>query len=516
EILSHLNGNTGDNNKIELQNIEVYPVKKRPVLYLRIDDYNLIASLRRNEIVSFIEPAGYSFGSEQVSASKTSIWPGCGDKPVTQFYPGQKLALPTNDYYSWHMGLSNIPEAWEHSMPNNLNQKVTGKGIKVGVIDTGISSDQYYLNAGFQNNVSGRTLSKINNFSIQVGGNEDNCGHGTRMSALVAAPRTNKLTGVAYESSLVMYKAVYNVYIGFGLGEVSAVANALTTAAGDPSVKILSMSIGKVTADTDISIAILQCTLNGKLIFCAAGTNNNSNIAKNIVVFPAILPYTIAVTGLTTASPYEECISCHFGSSVDFSLEIEDQYNSSKAAVTLGRESNSINEYNYSNGASTATATMAGIAALVWSVNPSMTASQVKNILKESSELYGSSKHNKFGWGPVDAAVAVEKAGALPPGYVPPLIASISGPSTFNPASTYNFYSSVPNANAPLIRKWYLNGQFLGTGSFMAIPFIANQTPVSSTITLEVEEVGGDNRTAVATKSVTFLSGSNNSNVESE
>ena len=55
---------------------------------------------------------------------------------------------------------------------------------------------------------------------------------------------------------------------------------------------------------------------------------------------------------------------------------------------------------------STATATMAGVAALVWARNPLLTRDQVLQILREASSLYPD-RDDDFGFGTVDAGLAV-------------------------------------------------------------------------------------------------------------
>ncbi|MEL7534776.1 MAG: hypothetical protein AAFN10_25945, partial [Bacteroidota bacterium] len=81
---------------------------------------------------------------------------------------------------------------------------------------------------------------------------------------------------------------------------------------------------------------------------------------------------------------------------------------------------------------------------------------------------------------------------------------------------TYTFYANVPNATAPLIRKWYFNGQYISSGSSVQLPFVANQTPISNSITLVVEEVGGGNRTVTVSKGVGFQAGASETSGESE
>jgi len=81
------------------------------------------------------------------------------------------------------------------------------------------------------------------------------------------------------------------------------------------------------------------------------------------------------------------------------------QRNNNNDRLTLAL-ANSGNQPTYSGGSSCATATTAGVAALVWSKYPTWSRTQVLNRLKQSASLYPSRSSN-FGWGAIDALQAV-------------------------------------------------------------------------------------------------------------
>ena len=83
---------------------------------------------------------------------------------------------------------------------------------------------------------------------------------------------------------------------------------------------------------------------------------------------------------------------------------MEGDNDTSKAPPVLGFYNG---ERRYTGGSSVATATTAGIAALVWSKYPSWTRTQVLNRLKQSSEFYPS-RNSSFGYGNIDALQAVQ------------------------------------------------------------------------------------------------------------
>ena len=71
--------------------------------------------------------------------------------------------------------------------------------------------------------------------------------------------------------------------------EVKGVSDAYTTAADDPTIKITSMSVGRITTSSQIKDAIQYAYDKGKLMFCAGGTSTDFTSFLG-VIFPATLP----------------------------------------------------------------------------------------------------------------------------------------------------------------------------------------------------------------------------------
>ncbi|HQV36420.1 MAG TPA: S8 family serine peptidase, partial [Flavobacterium sp.] len=121
------------------------------------------------------------------------------------------------------------------------------------------------------------------------------------------------------------------------------------------------------------------------------------------VIFPAWMPETVAVTGIKEASTYQKCDVCHSGSEIDFTIMM--QRSGSNNTVPVLSYYN--NQADYVGGSSVATATTAGIAALVWAKNPSWTKAQVLTKMKQSSQFYPT-KNSQFGHGIINALTAVQ------------------------------------------------------------------------------------------------------------
>ncbi|MEO1450324.1 MAG: S8/S53 family peptidase, partial [Bacteroidota bacterium] len=151
-----------------------------------------------------------------------------------------------------------------------------------------------------------------------------------------------------------------------------------------------------------VADAVVYAHNKGKLIFNAAGTSLTWTSWWG-VIFPANMSQTVAVTGVRTGSSLQRCNTCHDGSQVDFVVTMQDAGNTNRTALTLHTSGN---QPSYTSGSSAATATMAGIAALVWGKNLGQNRNQVLQRLKDASQFYPS-RSNSFGWGRVDALQAV-------------------------------------------------------------------------------------------------------------
>ncbi|MBV9961944.1 MAG: S8 family serine peptidase, partial [Parafilimonas sp.] len=254
--------------QLRAENVEVWKENKLPVIDVRIDNISTIKLLRNSKLIRYVEPMGYEpedYDNEMYNELAADLGAGCGG------YVGDPNLVEGDDYttilpgakQSWDYLYHNIPQAWNVS---------TGAGVKIMVIDTGVSPDQDNMNSEFnQGYSSGRTIQKI--FTLPGATSaDDNCGHGTAMSSTATAPRCvdGNSCGVAYNSNLVVCKAVEDVIID-NSKEVKGVSDAYTYAGDDISIKITSMSVGRITASSQIKDAIQYAYDKGKLMFCAGG-----------------------------------------------------------------------------------------------------------------------------------------------------------------------------------------------------------------------------------------------------
>jgi subtilisin family serine protease len=369
-----------------------------PVMDVLIRDLQTLKALRASNLVRYVEPMGYEPQAVQEKVSSSS---GCDGNPAealtanvdyTTITPGCKQ--------SWNHSYHNISGAWT---------KATGAGVKVFIIDTGCEFDQDNLGSAFnQGNSSGRTIERIVTLprstflGIPTGSVEtpdDGCGHGTAMAGACAAPRgiDGAACGIAYNCNLVTCRAAADVYLDESR-EVKGASDAFTNAANRADVKIISMSMGKLTSSSQLQDAIVYAYGKGKLIFCAAGTSFGWTSGWVGVIFPAYLSQVNAVTGVRDNAFNTTCTTCHNGSETDFTVVMEKASNE-RHPITLANTGNTPSTV---GGSSVSTAQTAGIAALVWSRFPTYTRDQVLNKLIQSSSNYPT-RNGSLGWGNIDA-----------------------------------------------------------------------------------------------------------------
>lgn len=374
------------------------------VIDVKVEDFETFMKLKALKNIRYMEPNGYNhFVANTNNNARLMSTFGCDRQPDNIPASHYQTVAP-NAKVSWNFYEHNIPAAWEQS---------TGAGVTVAVIDTGASANQSLLtNSGFNDGYSnGRTLEKYGTFidsfwwwSNNYDGPDDKCGHGTAMSSLVASPRNDNglPVGVAYNSNLIAYRATEDVFLN-DYHERKGVSDALVQLANRSDVKIISMSIGYIWSIGNIRDAVKYAHSKGKLIFAAGGTSTSFTNWVG-VIFPATMNEVVAVTGVTNGPQYETCETCHKGSKIDFTIVVEDDADSNKTPVVVSFYDN---EMRYTGASSAATATTAGIAALIWSKYPNWTREQVLQRLKESSDLYPSRDAN-FGYGMIDALQAVQ------------------------------------------------------------------------------------------------------------
>ncbi|WP_010362558.1 S8 family peptidase [Pseudoalteromonas citrea] len=276
----------------------------------------------------------------------------------------------------------------------NGSDSITGKGITIAIIDTGVDYNHPDLGGclGSSCKVRGGY-----DFVNQDTDPMDDSDHGTHVAGIISA--NGKLRGVAPDSSLIAYK----VCDENGACPDHLVIEAIEAAIdpdGDPNtddkVDIINLSLGSPfgAPDSPLSTAVNAASEAGILVVAAAGNEGSKT-------------YTIgapanAEQAITVAASYKTASIADF-SSRGYILE----NGHAKPEVTApGVNINSTvanNQYQQLSGTSMAAPMVAGTAALLLSNNDTLSSKELKSVLMANADNIWNAPFNSQGAGIVDA-----------------------------------------------------------------------------------------------------------------
>lgn len=227
--------------------IHVYDII--PAIAIQIPQQAL-AGLERNPLIVAIEPD---------AVATTSVKPGKPQPPTTETLP-------------WGVDRIDAEYAWPAG--------VTGDGVKVAVVDTGID----YTHPDLDGNYAGGT-NIINSLKSPM----DDNGHGTHVAGIIAAERGNNLgvVGVAPKASLYAVKVLDRT----GSGYVSDIIAGLNWCVSH-GIHIANMSLGTTVDVQSLHNACDNAWAAGVILVAAAGNDSGA------VNYPAAYESVIAVSAV--------------------------------------------------------------------------------------------------------------------------------------------------------------------------------------------------------------------------
>ncbi len=280
----------------------------------------------------------------------------------------QDIKVHTNvQTQDWGINKVSAPVAWSNGF--------TGKGIKIGVIDTGIASHEDIL-------VSGGV--SVVDYTTQY---EDDQGHGTHVAGIISS-ENNEIgnVGIAPDSEVYSIKALDSN----GSGNLSDIINGIDWAITN-DMDIINMSLGTNTDASSLKLAVDTAYQNGVLVVAAAGNDARKNGSGDTVDYPARYESVIAV-GATTQDDRRAYFSST-GSTVEVSAPGTDIYSTYL-----------YNSYQVLSGTSMATPYVAGMAALLMEENPTLTHTQIRKLLQQNTKDLGVvGRDFVFGYGFIQA-----------------------------------------------------------------------------------------------------------------
>ncbi|WP_395703772.1 S8 family peptidase [Aquabacterium sp.] len=402
----------------------------------------------------------------------------------------QALSTPNDPQYSsqWHWsdttGGVRAPAAWDVS---------TGSGVTVAVIDTGVRPHpdlaanllpgyDFITSATTANDGGGRDSDASDpgdgvaaGFCGSGSSASNSSWHGTHVSGIIAAVGNNAtgVTGLAYNAKILPLRA-----LGRCGGYTSDIADAITWAAGGSvggvpanttPAKVLNLSLGGTgSCDTTSQAAINSARAAGAVVIVAAG-NANTN-ASNTSPANCNGVITVASTGISGG----RASYSNYGSVVTLAAPGGDSGNAILSTLNAGTGAPGADSYGYEMGTSMATPVVAGVAALMLSVNNTLTPDQVKQMMVSTVRSFPATC-SQCGAGLIDAAAAVTAAHDA----ITPAPITVTEAESNDTLATAQAVASVPAT---------VNG---GIGSNGDVDYYRISVPASKTLTITLTGAAG-------------------------
>jgi hypothetical protein len=215
--------------------------------------------------------------------------------------------------------------------------------------------------------------------------------HGTHVAGIIAASINNQTGGSGIAPNVkIMPINVFGIDDnGDDVAYTSDVINGIYYAI-DHGAKIINLSLGGYEYSEAFDNAVQDAYKKGIIILAAAG---NDHLSKP--VYPASFKNVVSVA--STDKNDQISSFSNYGDDIDISAP------GSYILSTLP------GGYGYMSGTSMATPVGSGVAALIWSLHPDFTNTQVIQYLEQSSyDLGAYGEDSVFGWGRVDAEEALK------------------------------------------------------------------------------------------------------------
>lgn len=422
------------------------------------------------------------------------------------FYSSQWGLNNTGQYGGSSINDINAPEAWATTTGNS--------NIKIALIDQGVDLTHPDLSgnllAGYD-----ATVGAPGGANGSFSGNDS---HGTACAGIIVGVDNNiGIKGVAPSCKLIPIRISYIDVNGLEVWNDDWTVDAINHAWSGSGADILSCSwvasggSGPIAVNNEINAALTQGRANkGCVVIFAAGNNNSSvswpaNSNSSIISVGAMSPCGERKRSSSSLSEVNlgvstdpQGVSCDgekwwgssYGNQLDlvapgvkiYTTDLQGTAGYNKGTGTNGN-------YNASfNGTSSATPHVAGVAALILSINPFLTQSQVCNIIESTCTKVGNYNYsttsgrnngtwnNEVGYGLINAFAAVQA--------VPKI--TISGPTQVCGQATY----SINNLPAGATVMWSSSNTSVATvaGSGSTATLTKNISNGSTTLSAIINE----------------------------
>jgi len=363
------------------------------------------------EVVSYVETRNEAADAFERAALSS---PSEGLKLEYVYRSHGTVPNPPNDLlYSqqWSFSKVGVAPSWTHT---------DGAGVVVAVLDSAVNFtglDSFCSTVVWPYDAIAQTegLADLNRTAA--------LGHGTHVAGTIAQCTNNGegVAGIAPGATLMPVRVLSDA----GLGTTSDLARGIDWAV-DHGADIINLSLGAncestwpTCYDFAVDAAIGRASAAGVLLVASSG-----NSASPYVAYPSAHPDVVSVGATTSNDAVWE--GSHQGTALDLVAP----------GVGIIQETTSFGMYDYrpATGTSMAAPHVSGAAALMLSVDPTLTADAVVSILRSTAVDLGSAGFDTAtGWGRIAVGAAV--AAALPP-------AVSQDPCGYGPCDTVSWVDS--------------------------------------------------------------------------
>lgn len=245
----------------------------------------------------------------------------------------------------------------------------TGKGIKIAVLDTGISEEAGLKISGGTSTVEG------------VSSYEDDNGHGTFVAGIIGA-KSKAYKGIAPDASLYAVKVMDKD----GNGSTESLAQGLDWAIRQ-HMDVINLSLSFPQESPAVDDLLAKAAEQGITVIVAAGNSGNADGSGDTLAYPAKSPDTITIAAVD--SNLQRAAFSGTGDEVEF------------AAPGVGIVSSSISgKYKISEGTSTAAPFVSGMVAVLKQAYPTLNAEQIRTALQRGAVDLGTpGRDPQYGYG---------------------------------------------------------------------------------------------------------------------
>ncbi|QDH22792.1 S8 family peptidase [Saccharibacillus brassicae] len=245
----------------------------------------------------------------------------------------------------------------------------TGKGVKIAVLDTGISNESGIQIAGGTSTIDGTPSYADDN------------GHGTFVAGIIGA-KSKAYKGIAPDASLYAVKVMDKD----GNGSTESLAQGLDWAIRQ-HMDVINLSLSFPQQSGAVQELLKKAADQGITVIVAAGNSGNADGSGDTIAFPAKSPEAITIAAVDS-----QLRRADFSGTGD-KVEL--------AAPGVGIISTSVSgKYKLGEGTSAAAPFVSGMVAVLKQAHPELGADQIRTALQQSAQDLGApGRDTQYGFG---------------------------------------------------------------------------------------------------------------------